>query len=84
LDECEKSFIAAQKKIAKASSKHFADTGLMGLLCRHGRLLCVVNLTSAGEKQFYAFALLEWLFQQLPDDWHIGLLYDIACQIDRS
>ncbi|KIJ32785.1 hypothetical protein M422DRAFT_84138, partial [Sphaerobolus stellatus SS14] len=34
LDECEKSFIAAQEKIAKASSKHFADTGLMGLLCR--------------------------------------------------
>ncbi|KIJ32784.1 hypothetical protein M422DRAFT_184115 [Sphaerobolus stellatus SS14] len=56
----------------------------MGLLCRHDRLLCVVNLTSAGEKQFYAFALLEWLFQQLPDDWHVGLLYDIACQIHRS
>ncbi|KIJ32649.1 hypothetical protein M422DRAFT_80059, partial [Sphaerobolus stellatus SS14] len=34
LDECEKSFIAAHEKIAKASSKHFADTGLMGMLCR--------------------------------------------------
>ncbi|KIJ38334.1 hypothetical protein M422DRAFT_87088, partial [Sphaerobolus stellatus SS14] len=41
-------------------------------------------LTSAGEKQFYAFALLEHLFKKLPNDWHMGILYDIACQIHRS
>ncbi|KIJ25089.1 hypothetical protein M422DRAFT_273977 [Sphaerobolus stellatus SS14] len=84
LDECEKAFIAAQEKIAKASTKNFTDTGLMAILCRHDRLLWVVNLTSAGEKQYYAFALLEQLFKELPDDWHVGLLYDIACQLHRS
>ncbi|KIJ39823.1 hypothetical protein M422DRAFT_79416, partial [Sphaerobolus stellatus SS14] len=56
---CESSFIAAQTKIAKVSSKHFVDTGIMGLLCWHDSVLWVVNLMSAGEKQFYAFALLE-------------------------
>ncbi|KIJ40045.1 hypothetical protein M422DRAFT_174309, partial [Sphaerobolus stellatus SS14] len=84
LDECEKAFIAAQEKVAKASTKNFADTGLMAILCRHDRLLWVVNLTSAGEKQYYAFALLERLFKELPSDWHVGVLYDIACQIHRS
>ncbi|KIJ32650.1 hypothetical protein M422DRAFT_184280 [Sphaerobolus stellatus SS14] len=54
------------------------------MLCRHDRLLWVVNLTSAGEKQFYVYALLERLFQELPGDWDVGLLYDIACQIQRS
>ncbi|KZV88480.1 hypothetical protein EXIGLDRAFT_580864, partial [Exidia glandulosa HHB12029] len=34
LDECEKSFIAAQEKVAKASTTYYADTGLMALLCR--------------------------------------------------
>ncbi|KIJ30560.1 hypothetical protein M422DRAFT_267904 [Sphaerobolus stellatus SS14] len=84
LDECEESFIAAQAKIAKASAKHYADTGLMALLCRHDRVLWVVNLTSAGEKQFYAYALIKRLFKDLPQDWNVGLLYDIACQLQRS
>ncbi|KIJ28448.1 hypothetical protein M422DRAFT_61921 [Sphaerobolus stellatus SS14] len=84
LDACEESFIAAQDKVAKASAKHFADTGLMAMLCRHDRVLWVVNLTSPGEKQFYAYALIERLFAELPKDWHIGVLYDLAGQIQRS
>ncbi|KAF9508567.1 hypothetical protein BS47DRAFT_1373653 [Hydnum rufescens UP504] len=41
-------------------------------------------MCTAGEKQFYAFALISALLKDLPKDWTVGLLYDIACQIHRS
>ena len=84
LDDCEKAFIAAQGHIAKSNNKIFADTALMALLCRHDRPLFLVNMTSAGERQYYVLALIKTLFQHLPDDWVIGLLYDVACQLERS
>lgn len=84
LDECESSFLAAQEKVTKASKNYYADTGLMALLCRHDRVLFLVNMTTPGERQHYALALLEQLFQQLPSDWNVGVLYDIACQLSRS
>ncbi|KAG0703204.1 hypothetical protein DFH29DRAFT_981988 [Suillus ampliporus] len=68
----------------KASTHFFTDTGLMALLCRHDRVLWVVNLTSAGEKQHYALALLDRLFKHLPAQMTIRLLYDIGCQLERS
>ncbi|KAG2101584.1 uncharacterized protein F5147DRAFT_746952 [Suillus discolor] len=51
LNGCGESFVAADKKREKAS--------LMTLLCRHDRVLWLVNLTSAGEKQHYVLALLD-------------------------
>ncbi|KAJ3473852.1 hypothetical protein NLI96_g12789 [Meripilus lineatus] len=66
LDGCQESFVAADKKREKASTRFFKDTGLMALLCRHDRVLFLVNMTTAGEKQYYAFALLKELFDQLP------------------
>ena len=84
LDDCEKAFTAAQGHIAKSNNTVFADTALMALLCRHDRPLFLVNMTSAGERQYYVLALIKALFQHLPDDWVIGLLYDVACQLERS
>ena len=84
LDDCEKAFTAAQGHIAKSSSTIFADTALMALLCRHDRPLFLVNMTSAGERQYYALALIKALFRHLPGDWVVGLLYDVACQLERS
>ena len=84
LDECHESFAAADEKRQKASTQFFADTGLMALLCRHDRVLWLVNMTSAGEKQHYALALLCRLFENIPDTMKVGLLYDIACQLHRS
>jgi hypothetical protein len=84
LDDCERSFTAAQESKAKSSVSFFDDTGLMALICRHDRVLFMVNLKSTGEKQYYAFALLDALFKELPQDWIIGVLYDIGCQIHRS
>ncbi|KAJ7622490.1 hypothetical protein FB45DRAFT_1032157 [Roridomyces roridus] len=84
LDDCRDSFIAADKKREKASTKFFEDTGVMGLLCRHDRVLWLVNMRSSSEKQYFVLVLLETLFQHLPLNIHIGILYDIACQLHRS
>ncbi|KAJ7477637.1 hypothetical protein FB451DRAFT_1396593 [Mycena latifolia] len=84
LDECKSSFKAADKKRETASTKFFDDTGIMGLLCRHDRVLWLVNMRTAGEKQYYVLVLLEMLFQHLPANIRVGVLYDIACQLHRS
>src|SRR5258708_40341403 len=51
---------------------------------RMGLMRYMVNMTSSGEKQFYAIALLQALFGELPQWWKMGILYDISCQLDRS
>src|SRR5260221_14627170 len=51
---------------------------------RMGLMRYMVNMTSSGEKQFYAIALLQALFEELPQWWKMGILYDISCQLDRS
>lgn len=84
LDECEQSFIAAQESVTKASKNYYSETGLMALLCRHDRVLFLVNLTTPGERQHNALALLHKLMRHLPSDWCVGVLYDIACQLSRS
>ena len=84
LDECNNSFTAADSNRVKASTQFFADTGLMALLCRHDRVLRLVNMTSAGEKQHYVLCLLDKLFQHIPLLMRLGVLYDIACQLHRS
>lgn len=84
LNDCDNSFIAADENRQKASTTKFADTGLMALLCRHDRVLWLVNMTSAGERQYYALALLQRLFENIPRSMTVGLLYDIGCGLDRS
>ncbi|KAF7342710.1 hypothetical protein MSAN_02028900 [Mycena sanguinolenta] len=74
LDECESSFKAADEKREKASTQFFDDTGIMALLCRHDRVLWLVNMRTPGEKQYYALALLETLFQHLPSNIRFGFL----------
>ncbi|HEV7736948.1 MAG TPA: hypothetical protein VGO47_06195 [Chlamydiales bacterium] len=83
LEKCEQSYFAAQEG-GKAKKKIYCDTGLMAMLCRHDRLLWLVNMTMPGEKQYYAFALLKKLMGSLPMDWTVGLMYNIACQLERS
>ncbi|OJA10545.1 hypothetical protein AZE42_11907, partial [Rhizopogon vesiculosus] len=84
LEGCNESFIAADEKREKASTQFFSDTGVMALLCRHDRVLWLVNMTSAGEKQHYALALIRQWFKHLPSDFKVGLLYDIGCQLEQS
>ncbi|EIW78899.1 hypothetical protein CONPUDRAFT_26075, partial [Coniophora puteana RWD-64-598 SS2] len=84
LEACGSSFKAADETREKASTCFFADTGLMALVCRHDRVLWFCNMTSAGERQYYALALLEMLLRHVPGTTRVGLLYDIACQLERS
>lgn len=84
LDECESGFKAADEARIKGNAQMFASTALMGLLCRHDRVLWVVNMVSAGEKQHYALSLLETFFQHIPTTTTVGILYDIGCQLHRS
>lgn len=84
LDACSDSFKAADEKRTKASSQFFADTGLMAMLCRHDRVLWLANMTTPGERQYYAIALILKLFRSLPPTMTVGILYDIGCQLHRS
>ncbi|EIN08542.1 hypothetical protein PUNSTDRAFT_33929, partial [Punctularia strigosozonata HHB-11173 SS5] len=84
LDGCESSFKAADEQREKASTNFFDDTGLMALVCRHDRVLWMANITSAGERQHYAIALLDKFFHHVPKTFRAGVLYDIGCQLHRS
>ncbi|KAJ7589950.1 hypothetical protein C8J56DRAFT_783748 [Mycena floridula] len=84
LKGCEESFTAADERRVKASTQFFSDTGLMALLCRHDRVLWLANMTSAGERQYYALALIYILFLHLPAHIIVGLLYDVACILHQS
>ncbi|KAI5980967.1 hypothetical protein EDD15DRAFT_2392327 [Pisolithus albus] len=70
LKGCNESFTAADERHQKASTQFFSDTGVMALL--------------SGEKQHYALALVKALFGHLPSNFHVGLLYDIGCQLEQS
>ncbi|KAG6913335.1 hypothetical protein DXG01_007601, partial [Tephrocybe rancida] len=84
LDGCESGFTATDERRAKASTQFFDDTALMALLCRHDIVLFLANMCSAGEKQHYVISLIEMLFQHLPLECCLGILYDIGCQVKRS
>ncbi|KAI6012897.1 hypothetical protein BKA83DRAFT_4466295 [Pisolithus microcarpus] len=84
LKGCNESFTAADERHQKASTQFFSDTGVMALLCHHDRVIYLANMTSAGEKQHYALALVKALFNHLPSNSHVGLLYDIGCQLEQS
>ena len=51
---------------------------------RHDRVLWMTNMTSAGEKQHYALALIKKLFENVLATLMVGLLYDIVCQLHHS
>jgi Kyakuja-Dileera-Zisupton transposase len=81
---CTDRFFAAKESNRKADSSEFSDTGLMALVCRHDRVIFMVNLRDAGEKQYPALAIIKQLFMGLPDVWNVGILYDIGCQLHKS
>lgn len=83
-DGCGECFIAADENKKKAESSLYSNTGLMALTCCHDRVLFMVNLQDAGEKQYNALALIQALFDELPLQWKTGILYDIGCQLHKS
>lgn len=84
LHVCGESFKAADERRTKASTNFYSDTGLMAMHCRHDITLWVINMTSAGEKQYYALTVMRKLFSELPDHVRVGFMYDIGCQVHAS
>ncbi|KAF9070217.1 hypothetical protein BDP27DRAFT_1382877 [Rhodocollybia butyracea] len=84
LDGCLASFTAADEARIKGSTQFFNVTANMTLLCRHDHPLFSMNMKTAGEGQHYVLALLGKLFEHLPPDFFVQLLYDIGCQLHRS
>ncbi|KAF8577101.1 hypothetical protein K439DRAFT_1365445, partial [Ramaria rubella] len=84
IDKCEKSHHAACNCGDESSKGLFASKGLMAMVCRHDVPLFLCDITTPGEQQFYAIALIKQLTQLLPPIATIGILYDIACMLDRA
>ncbi len=84
LDECEKSFDAADEKKTKTHGTKFDDTGLMALVCRHDIVLFLANVDTPGEQQKFGIALIEHLMTLVPADATVAVFYDIGCVVDRS
>ncbi|KAK7448906.1 hypothetical protein VKT23_013638 [Stygiomarasmius scandens] len=40
--------------------------------------------TGDGKRQHFMLALIAELFKHVPEDWTVGVLYDIGCQTERS
>ena len=78
---CEESHTAAQEARAKASTRLFPDTGIMAVVCCHDHVLWLVNLTTAGERKYFMMVLIDKLVKELPKNFTLGFMYDIACQM---
>ncbi|KIJ42325.1 hypothetical protein M422DRAFT_171213, partial [Sphaerobolus stellatus SS14] len=84
LDQCEKAHKAARDRGDEVTTGVMASKGLMALVCKHDVPIFICDITTPGEQQFYSIALLQKLSLLLPANAIIGLLYDIACLLDRS
>ncbi|KAH9820357.1 hypothetical protein DFH28DRAFT_884969, partial [Melampsora americana] len=71
-----------------------AETGVMGMGCRHDNLLALISINT-GEASFsliayYAMALIDWLLEQTAEavqgqDYKcVGVLYNIGCNFEKG
>ena len=84
LDECEKSYEAANEKKDKTQGTKFDDMGLMALVCPHDVVLFLANVDTPGEQQKFSIALIEHLYSHLSGNATVVVYYDIGCVLDRS
>ncbi|THU94094.1 hypothetical protein K435DRAFT_563197, partial [Dendrothele bispora CBS 962.96] len=84
LDGCNVSFTASDEGRSKSRAKGYDERALAGMFCPHGNSLFMVTMTSLGEKQHYILVLVKTLFEHIPNNWTVGFLYDVACQLKRS
>lgn len=62
----------------------YGNKGLQAFVCRHDIPLFLCDIQTPGERQYFAIALIIKVASMLPPNATMGLLYDIACQTDRS
>jgi hypothetical protein len=83
LDECEKSYKASLEKDQDPEAHIYDAKGVMALVCRHDIPIYIADIKTLGEPRYYAVALLRKIAADLPTKATIGVMYDIAEQLDR-
>ncbi|KAG6823644.1 hypothetical protein H0H92_009575, partial [Tricholoma furcatifolium] len=78
VDECESSHVAGKGSNVKTNMERYDDGGLMALVCRHDIPIVLANIDTPGEQQKYAVAMLRWLFQLIPPQGTVAVLYDVG------
>ncbi|KAJ7659715.1 hypothetical protein DFH06DRAFT_936867, partial [Mycena polygramma] len=84
VDQCARSYTAANEKLGKAVSAKFDETGIFHLSCRHNIPLYVVSMNTPGEEHKYFVTLIKHIISRLPPQATICLFSDVACIIDRA
>ncbi|KAF4568584.1 hypothetical protein EYR40_010011 [Pleurotus pulmonarius] len=83
VDQCQQSHDAANDNKVKSNAEQFDDHGCSALVCRHGAPLFTANIDTPGEQQKYAVALIQYLFQKIPKNATVLVLYDVGCVLNR-
>ncbi|KAE8181555.1 hypothetical protein CF336_g8875, partial [Tilletia laevis] len=82
---CSADVKAAIDGFVKTSRAQFDIGGVVGMTCRHGSPLILVNVHDTGEKHYYAYALLTQLLDACGTALdHLGVCYDIGCKLSVS
>ncbi|EJT96466.1 hypothetical protein DACRYDRAFT_60406, partial [Dacryopinax primogenitus] len=81
---CKDSFKATQKKESSNTPGYHNEKGLVACLCVHNIPLLICNITTPGEWQMYAIALICQLREELPSHATLGVLYNIGCVLNHS
>ena len=84
LEDCNDSYKTAQEKLSDNDQSVYSTKGVMALVCSHDIPLLLCNITGFGEPRYLAVALLQKLDSMLPENATIGVMYDIADQLDRT
>ncbi|CAD6978541.1 unnamed protein product [Tilletia controversa] len=82
---CTSEVRAAIDGTVKTTKVDFDIGGVVGMTCRHGSPLLLVDVHASGEKHYYAYALLEILLDTCgPKLKSLGICYDIGCKLSVS
>ncbi|KAH9816158.1 hypothetical protein DFH28DRAFT_1160735 [Melampsora americana] len=66
LDRCTTQHKAANDQRTGNTWRAAAETGVMGMGCRHDNLLALISINT-GERAYYAMALIDWLLEQTAE-----------------
>ncbi|KAK0552574.1 hypothetical protein OC844_006413 [Tilletia horrida] len=82
---CTSEVRAAIEGTVKTTKVDFDIGGVIGMTCRHGSPLALVNVQDSGESHYYGWALLEALLNACGEHLHsLGVCYDIGCKLAVS
>jgi hypothetical protein len=84
LDDCESSYKASQEKLHELDESVYDVKGIMAMVCAHDVPLYLADVEGFGEPRYLAVALLQKLDSMIPENASVGVMYDIADQLDRT